>query len=152
MLSCICFGRNWPGRFGIACIAVSRRRLSQLRRSAWSTRCLNFRERAAQLNRQPPKQIAAVCSVTGLARPLERRSRGSNPPGADRQCGSVQLMRCSCQGRQVAAPRSVFNLPLGLNCCLLEFLQQLIQRVTVVGQPSRKYVPVNCGAGIRLIG
>ena len=84
--------------------------------------CLNLRERAAQLNCKPPKQIAAVYSVAGLTGPLERGSGGSNPAGADRQCGSVQLVRCCRQARQVAALRSVFNLALGLNCCLPELL------------------------------
>ena len=69
-----------------------------------------------------PASIVAAEEITGLTGPLERGSGGSNPAGADRQCGSVQLVRCCRQARQVAALRSVFNLALGLNCCLPELL------------------------------
>src|SRR6516162_11840103 len=110
------FGIWRMSRAGDLVSLVSRvpRRLSHLRRSGRSTRCLNLRERATQLNREPPEQVAAMCPVTGLAGPLERRSGGSNPAGADRQCGSVQLVRCCRQARQVAVLRSLFNLALGL--------------------------------------
>src|SRR5262249_6531085 len=62
----------------------------------------NFHEGAAQLDCEPPKQVATVCPVTSFTRPLECCGRGGKLGGADHQRGSVQLVRCCRQRGQAA--------------------------------------------------